>query len=224
VHLVGRTGADRFAEIPLAALREEGVDLTFVEALPDSHTGTATIVIDAATRENAIAVAGGANRALEPEHVREALSAFRASAVLLVQLEAPIETVDEALDLLRKVDVLTPNESEAALLSGLEVHDIESAAAAGTRLRERTQGDVIVTLGALGCVWVSSTGFEHVSAPQVDPVDTTGAGDAFNGALAVALARGEPLPKALRAAVEAGTASTLTRGAAPSMPGRVSAG
>jgi len=240
VHMVGRTGDDRFAEIPLAALAEAGIDATYVETLPGHHTGTATIVVDRDSGQNQIAVAGGANRALSPEHVRDAVAAFRASGVLLVQLEAPPETVDTALELgrelglvtvldpaparelpdelLRKADVLTPNEDEVERLTGLPVGDVESAFAAGSALRERSQGDVIVTLGAAGCVWIYATGFDHVPGVRVDALDTTGAGDAFNGALGVSLARSEPLPTALRHAVAASAASTLVRGAAPSMP------
>ena len=241
VHMVGRVGEDQFGRIPVAALEAAGVDTTHVHALPGHHTGTATIVIDAGTGQNAIAVAGGANRGLEPQHVRDAVAAFRSSGVLLVQLEAPLETVGAALDLaretklicvldpspardlpdplLQKVDILTPNEIEAEALSGVRVEDVESAAAAGARLRDRTLGDVVVTLGARGCVWVWSSGFEHVPAPFVKPVDSTGAGDAFNGALAVALARDEPLGGALELAVRAGAAATLRRGAAAAMPG-----
>ncbi len=239
VHLVGHTGADRFAEIPGATLAEEGIDATYVTALAGQHTGTALIVVDAAG-QNQIAVAGGANTALAPEHVRAAIAAFRASVVLLVQLEAPLEAVHFALrqarehglrtlldpaparelppELLREVDILTPNESEAAFLTGIEVTDLESAARAGGALVERTQGDVLITLGAQGLVWCFATGFEHVPAPGVDAVDTTGAGDALCGALAVELARERPLARALEQAVRAATASTLRRGAAASMP------
>ena len=133
VRMIGRVGADPFAGIPLAALREAGVDPTYVEVLPSERTGVALITVDEATGQNQIAVAGGANRAVRPEHVREALAAFRASGVLLVQLELPAETVDAALELARanhertvldpapvrelsdetlaRVDILTPNES-----------------------------------------------------------------------------------------------------------------
>jgi ribokinase len=240
VRMIGRVGADPFAGIPLAALREAGVDPTYVEVLPSERTGVALITVDEATGQNQIAVAGGANRAVRPEHVREALAAFRASAVLLVQLELPAETVDAALELaranhvrtvldpapvrelsdetLQRIDVLTPNESEAEALAGMPVRDVESAAAAAAAIQARTGGDVIVTLGAGGCVWAHATGFEHVPAPSVRALDTTGAGDAFNGALAVALARGEPLSRALREAVRAGTAATLRLGAAAAMP------
>jgi ribokinase len=240
VHMIGRVGVDPFAEIALAALHAAGVDTTHVESLVGERTGLAAITVDESTGQNQIAVAAGANRRVSVEHVRDALSVFRAASVLLVQLELPPETVDAALELARanhvrsildpapvrelgdetlaKIDVLTPNEVEAEALSGLRIHDVESAAAAGAVLQAKTRGDVVVTLGAAGCVWAHATGFEHVPAPRVRALDTTGAGDAFNGALAVGLARGQPLSRALREAVRAGSAATLRRGAAAAMP------
>ena len=240
VHMIGRVGADPFAEIALGALRAAGVDTTYVESLVGERTGIATITVDESTGQNQIAVAAGANRRVSVEHVRDALSVFRAAGVLLVQLELPPETVETALALARanhvrsildpapvraladamltQVDVLTPNELEAEELSGVRIRDVESAAAAGAALQARTRGDVVVTLGAAGCVWAHATGFEHVPAPRVRALDTTGAGDAFNGALAVGLARGQPLSRALREAVRAGSAATLRRGAAAAMP------
>ncbi len=240
VYMVGCVGADAFAAIPLDALREAGIGTARVSALEDEHTGTALISVDAETGQNAIAVAAGANRRVTPDQVREAEPVFRGARVLLVQLELPLETVEAALDvamrhslltvldpapfrelpdsILRKVNVLTPNETEAESLSGVRVADVESGAAAGALLQKRTRGDVIVTLGALGCVRVDGSGFEHVPAPEIEPVDTTGAGDAFNGGLAVALAEGAPLAEALRQAILAGTAATLRPGAGAAMP------
>ncbi len=240
VHMVGRVGEDEFADVPEAALRDAGVDASYVRRTPGRHTGTALIVVDAGSGENAIAVAGGANHELSPQDVQDAIAAFRASGVLMIQLELRLETVGAALDLarenalvtlldpapalelsdtlLRKVDILTPNESEAELLSGIGVRDPESAAEAGVCLRERTGGDVLVTLGSAGCIWVWPTGFEYVSTPPVDALDTTGAGDAFNAGLAVGLSRGESIARALRTAVRAGAAATLRSGAASAMP------
>ncbi len=240
VHMVGSVGADTFAAILLDALRDAGVETTRVSVRDDEHTGTALISVDAETGQNAISVAAGANRRVTPDQVRDAEPVFLPARVLLVQLELPLETVETALELgrrhslltvldpapfrelpdsiLRKVDVLTPNETEAESLSGLSVGDVESGAAAGTLLQKRTRGDVIVTLGTLGCVRVHGSGFEHLPAPAVEPVDTTGAGDAFNGGLAVALAGGVPLAKALRQAILAGTAATLRPGAGAAMP------
>ena len=240
VHMVGRVGEDRFAEVPERALQQAGVNANYVRRVPDHHTGTALVVVDASSGETAIAVAGGANHQLSPGDVQDAVAAFRASGVLMVQLELALDTVEAALDLarenalvtlldpapvlqlsdtlLRKVDILTPNASEAERLTRIRVRDPESAAEAGARLRERTGGDVLVTLGAAGCIWVWPTGFEHVSTPRVDALDTTGAGDAFNAGLAVGLARGEPIARALRTAVRAGAAATQRPGAANAMP------
>ncbi len=240
VHMIGCVGADVFAAIPLDALRDAGVETTRVRVREDEHTGTALISVDAKTGQNAISVAAGANTRVTPDQVREAEPVFRAARVLLVQLELPLETVETALDLarrhslltvldpapfrelpdsvLRKVDVLTPNETEAESLSGVRVSGVESAAAAGALLQKRTGSDVVVTLGALGCVRVHGSGTVHLPAPQIEPVDTTGAGDAFNGGLAVALAGGARLAEALRQAILAGTAATLRPGAGAAMP------
>jgi len=244
VHMIGRVGSDRFAEVPQRSLREAGVDTSHLKRSPQSSTGTAVILVDADSGQNAIAVAGGANQGVTPADVHDAIGIFRASAVLLVQLELPLDTVEAALDLaranhvttildpsplpsrpetlsdslLRKVDILTPNETEASRLSEIGVHDPESAARAGARLQQRTHADVLVTLGAAGCVWTRSTGFQHLPAPRVEAIDTTAAGDAFNGALAVSLARGESLDLAIQFALHAGSAATLRRGAADSLP------
>lgn len=240
VHLVGRIGDDRFRDIVLDSLRADGIDDTHVGTVTGVHTGTALVMVDEGTGLYQIATVSGANACLSAEHVRDAVGAFRSAAVLLVQLGIPDEAVEAALDLarahglatvldpappralsdetLRKVDLLTPNQHEAQALCGIPVHDVPSAARAGAILRARTQGDVVVKLGAQGCVWVYATGFEHLPAPSVRAIDTTGAGDAFDGALAVAIARGEPRGAALREAVRAGAAATLRRGAALGMP------
>lgn len=240
VHMVGRLGEDRFAEVPEAALRAEGIDMSHVHRLPGHHTGTALIIVDERSGENAIAVAAGANHELRPEQLQQALDCFRVSGVLMVQLELPAETVETALDLARehglitvldpspvrelsdgllaKIDLLTPNETEAELLTGISVDGPESAARAGRQLQQLTSGDVLITLGAAGCVWIGAHGSEHIPAPRVEARDSTGAGDAFNAGLAVGLAAGEPLERALRTAVRAGAAATLCSGAALSMP------
>lgn len=240
VRMVGRVGEDRLADVPLAALNDAGVDTSRVASSRDRATGTAVIVIDEVSGQNAIAVAGGANGLLSPAQVAKAAPAFAAAKVLLVQLEAPPETVQAALDLacehglvrildpapyrpladelLADVDVLTPNESEASQLAELDVCDVESAVRAGEKLRSRVGGDIVITLGQLGCVWLSGNDVVHIRAPQIEAMDTTGAGDAFNGALAYGLASGEPMRDALERAVVAGSVSTLRAGAAASMP------
>ncbi len=240
VHMIGQVGKDDFAEVPRSALIAAGVDATHVGVCSDRTTGTAVIVVEEVGGQNAITVAGGANGLLSPDRIRGASSAFSVSKVLLVQLEAPEDTVMTALELagehglvrildpapfrplsdelLGLVDVLTPNESEASLLAGMDVCDVSSAVLAGKRLRERVRGDVVITLAGEGCVWVSASDAVHLAAPQVASVDTTGAGDAFNGSLACGLANGEPMVRALERAVAAGAASTLCMGATASMP------
>jgi ribokinase len=240
VHLVGCVGRDAFAEIPRAALAEAAVDGTHVVAVEGAATGVALISVAEKTGENSIVVAGGANAELGEEQVRGAAALFEESAVLLVQLEVSLEAVAAALeqarasgvislldpapsrelpdDLLRLADFLTPNESEAEFLTGIEVCGLESAEAAADQLRGRTRQGVIVTLGERGCVVLTASGCEHIPAPRVDAIDTTGAGDAFNGALAHRLALGAPLGEALRYAVRSGAAATQRRGAALAMP------
>lgn len=242
VYMVGRVGEDRLADVPLAALTEAGVDTSHVTSSRDRATGTAAIVIEEASGQNAITVAGGANGQLSPGQISQAAAAFRASKVLLVQLEAPAETVLAALnlagehgltrildpapyrplsdELLAQVDVLTPNETEASQLTEVEVCDVDSAVLAGEKLRSRVGGDIVITLAQLGCVWMTASEVVHLEAPSVDAIDTTGAGDAFNGALAFGLASGETMAVALARAVAAGSASTLRAGAATSMPTR----
>ena len=240
VEMVGRVGNDGFAETVLAALRESGVGSRHVGRDPDRHTAAGLIGVETGSGQNAILVAPGANLGLEVEDVRRAEEIFSGAKVLLVQLEIPEDCVREALgmarehgllpildpaparelpdELLRLAAILTPNETEAEQLAGLPVTDAASGEAAGRRLRERCGGEAVVTLGAAGCVRVGAGAPERVSAPRVEAVDTTGAGDAFNGGLAAALARGEPLGAALRYAVRAGSAATLRRGAAHAMP------
>ena len=192
--------------------------------------------------ENSISVASGANALLSAADVESAAEAFAAADIVLVQLESPIETVEAAVrkagekgvpvilnpaparpldeDLLSLVSVLTPNESEAELLSGIAVRDADGVRSAAARLRARGAASVVVTLGERGA-YASSPEFEGlVPAFKVDAVDTTAAGDVFNGALAVALAEKLPLSEALRFAQAAAAISVTRPGAQPSAPTR----
>ncbi len=132
---------------------------------------------------------------------------------------APAQSGAAAPEVLRLVDVLTPNQGEAAALVNREVRNIDHAVAAARSLRERGCGAVIVTMGALGCVVVDDS-VDHVPAPKVRAIDTTAAGDAFNGALAVALAEGKSLLAAARWATRAAALSVMRAGAQPSLPRR----
>lgn len=240
VSIVGCVGDDSHSQIPLEALSLANVNVDHVHVSKDRPTGTALIVIEQASGQNAIAVAGGANGHLSTAHIGAAQKLIANADVLLVQLEAPEATVEAALHvagshgtirildpapyrpigdrLLTQVDFLTPNEREASQLAMFDVHDPESAARAGKRIRERTDAAVLITLGEKGCLWVCAEGETLIEAPAVPALDTTGAGDAFCGALAVELASGKSTEAAIARAVIAGAASTMGRGAAASMP------
>ncbi len=241
VTFVARVGDDLFGREALEGFGRDGIDTRYVLATPGAPSGIALITVDE-RGENSIAVASGANTLLSVADIEAAGRAFDATDIVLLQLESPIETVEAAvraagsrgkpvilnpapareLDdaLLRQAAFLTPNEHEAGLLAGVPVEDERGAREAARKLRARGPGTVVITLGARG-VFASAEAFEGaLPAFAVEPVDTTAAGDAFNGALAVALAENRPLPDALRFAQAAAAISVTRAGAQPSAPTR----
>jgi len=241
VAMVGRVGGDAFGGLLLENLAAAGVDHTFVTRDPQAATGVALIEVDDAG-QNSIVVVSGANMRLAPADVEAAAAAIGVADVLLLQLESPLETVTRAAQvahargvtvilnpaparpvpdgLLGLVDVLIPNESETALLTGLPVGDQEEAQAAAAALRRMGVATVILTLGERGALLAYEGGAELFPAFDVTPVDTTAAGDAFVGGLAVALAEGRPLQEAVRWGNAAGALATTRLGAQPSLPTR----
>lgn len=233
VGMIGRVGDDDAGRSLVQSLIAEGIDVSGVSTDPERPTGLAAITVDARA-ENTIVVSPGANAALAPEHVLP--DVIGAAAVVLAQLEIPMETVVAAAascrgtfllnpaparhlqpDLSERVDVLLPNRSELALLAGCEEPtSISDVTVAVGRLERR--GATVVTLGALGALLVEGGDAHHVPAPDVKPVDPTGAGDAFCGALAASLAAGTGLLPAVERAVVAGAIATTTAGAQPSLP------
>lgn len=237
VTFVARVGSDVFGDSALQAFRDAGMCVDFVTRDEVAPSGVALILVDR-SGENVIAVAPGANGQLLPEHVLEAEAVFHGADAVLLQLEIPVESVSAAAklakscgarvilnpapasdlppDLLSMVDVLTPNETEAALLSGGD-GDPETLA---SRLLEMGPRCVVMTLGSSGALVATPDVSEHVPAPRVNAVDSTAAGDAFNGALAVGLCEGMDLAAAVRFAVKAAAISVTRRGAQPSLPSR----
>jgi ribokinase len=237
VTLVACIGEDIFGEQAAAGFRRAGIDTRYITRDPQAASGIALIAVDPAG-ENSITVAPGANMRLSPDDVRAAAAAIQGADGLLLQLEVPMETALTAArlaqqaqvrvilnpapappgplpaELLACVDVLTPNENEVLKLIDAPLN-IERAA---RQALASGVGAVVVTLGAQGALMVTNGGQQLVPGFRVQAVDTTAAGDAFNGGLAVALAEGKPLAQAIRFANACGALATTRLGAQPSLP------
>ncbi|MDE0086098.1 MAG: ribokinase [Candidatus Poribacteria bacterium] len=240
VTLIGRIGADPFADILRSAIESEHINSRFVKTDVESGTGIATIVVEP-DGDNSIIVVPRANMRLTSKDIADAADSIAEADVLLLQLETPIEASQTAINiakanntivildpaparplppsLLAQVDILTPNATEAALLSGHAVNTLEEAIVTAETLQTQI-ATVVLTLGEQGVLLCTATQSTHIPALSVDAVDTTGAGDAFSGGLATALANGNDLSEAVRFAIAAGAAAVTVLGATPSMPTR----
>ncbi len=239
--LLGAAGADEAGDFLLLELAERGVDVSAVLRLPEAGTGRAWISVDPAG-ENTIVVDPGANAVLAPEHLEHLAESLGEASLLLVQLEIPETTVERALQLaveagvpvllnaaplprplprawLERVQALVVNESEARVQAGPGSEDLAPVPLLA-RLRETGAGEVYLTRGAHGAWRASAHRYLLQEAFPVSARDTTGAGDAFCGVLAAALARGERPAAALRRAAAAGGLAATRPGALPSLPGR----
>jgi ribokinase len=241
VRFIARVGRDAFGAQSVRGFIKDGIDADFVFEDPIRPSGVALIVV-AEDGENSIAVAPGANAGLSPADIRTAARAFDDAGLVLLQLETPLETVRAAAglaagrgiriilnpaparalpaSLLGKITVLTPNENEAETLTGIRVETASAAEQAALKLRNSGVGIVVMTLGPRGA-FVSGPEFTGmVPGFKVKPVDTTAAGDVFNGALAAALSEDRPLVDAVRFANAAAAISVTRPGAQPSAPAR----
>jgi len=241
VSFLAAVGNDALGKSATDLFEAEGIDTSLIQVIDDRPSGVAMIFVDAAG-ENCISVAPGANNALTSASVRRHESAISAADLLLLQLESPMEAVIEAVDIasryatrcilnpapaaeipdrtLAKLYCITPNETEAEVLTGIAVVDERSAAAAAERLLQRGVENVVVTLGENGALLCNSDGTHHQIAPSVPVVDSTAAGDTFNGVLVTLLAEGLPIKEAIRLAVSAASLSVQMTGAIASIPER----
>jgi ribokinase len=221
------------------ALREKGIDTSLVERASGKSTGAAFITVTP-DGENAITVAPGANRSLAPEDVDAAAGAIGDARVFVAQMEIPAHSVLRAVEisadkdtralvnlapmfevpreLLEKLDPLVVNEHEAAFLLGREVEGVDGALSAAPELLSLGPRSAVITIGEDGAVLADGESVDHFPAPEVEVVDTTGAGDAFVGALATQLARGASLQEAVAYAVRAGAAAVTKEGAQGALP------
>lgn len=238
-HMVGCVGDDAFAGLVTSSLQGAGVDLEHVRAVP-GHTGVAHIRV-VARGENDIVVIPEANAALDSAQLERAFAALAGTArVMLTQLETPFAMTLAAARLAREagmtvildpapavplddaiwplVDLVKPNETEASLLTGVEVDSRASAERAGRWFLERGAGAALITMGGEGSVLVTPDGVTHHEALRVEVVDTTAAGDAYAGHLAASIARGLPIDEAIRRAGVAGAITVTRRGSSSSVP------
>ena len=244
VTFVANVGNDIFGRQAYQQFEREGIRTDFVTTDADEPSGVALIGVDS-RGENSIMVASGANARLSQAQVALALAADidAENTVVLLQLETPISTVDYAIRhchergmrvilnpapaqpfldpaMLACLYLITPNETEAELLTGVRVIDEQTAQQAARQLHETGVPNVVITLGSRGAYLSELTGASMIAAPPVTAVDTTAAGDCFNGALAVAIAEGRTLPDAVAFACKAASISVTRMGAQASLPNR----
>lgn len=241
VTFIAKIGNDHFGTQALDGFKNDGLDTRFVDVIPATASGIGLIFVDQ-NGENCIGVASGANNELLPADVEKAAEVIESADVLLLQLEIPLTTVEAAvriaskagvlvllnpapaqhldLEFLKQISVITPNENEVEILTGIRITDNTSVAAAASMLRAQCVPAVVITLGARGAYLSDARGEEFVSPFRVKAVDSTAAGDVFSGALAVALGEHLALNDAVRFASAAAALSVARLGAQPSAPKR----
>ncbi len=240
VLMVGKVGDDAFGHQILDTLKSYEVDTRYFQIDKSVDSGMAMVIVDAQP-QNVIAVTPGANMCLSFSDIDRAINDLCSAAVVLAQLEIPLEVVERAAEIvgqgdglfilnpapavplskniLKKVDILTPNQTEAKLLTGIETDTLDGAESAGKKLVSMGVKKVVVTLGEKGSIIIQDDSVGFVPAYKIDDaVDPSGAGDAFMGGLAVALAKGMGLKDATKYGNLIGGLSTRKQGAMPSLP------
>ena len=241
VIFIANVGNDLFGREAIQLLQKEGVDTSFITTDFNHPSGVALITVDK-KGENNIVVASGANAAFNAAKLEAELAVFERDSIFVMQLEIPMETIYYAASVAAKkgsitilnpapacelppsllsfITILTPNQTEAEMLSGVTITDIISAQQAASIILDKGVKTVIITLGSKGALVVQERFSKLVPSPMVEAVDTTAAGDVFNGALAVALAEGFPITEAVAFGCQAAAISVTRFGAQASAPYR----
>lgn len=241
VSFICKTGSDIFGHQSQQLFEEEGIDTSYIFSDPKNPSGVALISVDSHA-ENCIVVASGANANLLPSDLEKAEEAIEKAELILMQLEIPMNTVEFvaetarkrnkrvilnpapaqplSAELLSRLYMITPNETEAEMISGVKITDEVSARKAAQVIRKMGVENVIITLGSKGALVYSDSMVELVPAVKVEAIDTTAAGDVFNGALTVALSEGRDLKEAVGFACKASAISVTRVGAQSSAPYR----
>lgn len=241
VTFISKTGNDLFGRQSVELYKKEGIKTNYIFSDPDNPSGVALITVDA-RGENCIVVAPGANAALSPDDISKARTEIESSALVLMQLEIPLKTVEYAAeiacnkgikvilnpapaqplskDLLKCLHIITPNRTEAEMLSGVKVTDWASAKVAADLISEKGAGIVVLTLGSLGALVKDGIQYHEIDAVPMEAVDTTAAGDTFCGALSVGLSEGMHIVDAVKLACKASAIAVTRMGAQASIPYR----
>jgi ribokinase len=243
VHFISKIGRDVFGDMAVRLHTEEGVDTRFLLKSTEHPTGAASIIIDETRGDNAIIVFPGAASTLTCEEIDEAEAQISASAAFMTQLELPVPIVEHGLKLARRLGIptilnpapardlppslyelceyLTPNESEAEALTGISVSTLAQAECAADALLDQGVQNIVLTLGARGALIKNASGSAHIQAFNAGAVvETTGAGDAFNAGLAIALSEGMEIADAVKFSCAVAAICVTRPGTAPSMPTR----
>jgi ribokinase len=241
ISFITKVGNDIFGKQFIQLFNEESINTQFILEDTELPSGVALITVDK-LGENSIVVAPGANSKLLPDDLQASLKEIATADLVLMQLEIPIETVNYVAEyaagrnirvildpapamelkseLLKRIDIVTPNQTEAEILSGIKVTDIESAGHAAKRIHELGVKNVVITMGALGALVYQEGESCFVPSEKVNPIDSTAAGDVFNAGLAVALSEGKSLKKSVEFASVAAAISVTRMGAQSSIPYR----
>ncbi|MEG2353670.1 MAG: ribokinase [Clostridium sp.] len=238
VNIIGKVGSDSFGERLLNELKNHSVDTNYID-IEEGATGVAMITVDK-NADNSIVVAPGANFKVDREYIDKNIEAIESSNIVVLQLETPLDTIKYALkkskelckytilnpapavkledDVIANVDLLTPNETELEILSGVEIKCQEDIEKAANLMIQKGVKELIVTLGSKGSLYINKDVSLFKKAYKVKAIDTTAAGDSYTGALAVALANDKSIEEAMDFASKVGALTVMKEGAQSSLP------